>query len=168
MAFERVDRPELSGRWGEIVRWQIDGASWTIELPGDGGWHSGDPLNEAEFSPDAVTYRSESNASGGSDPSLFVDVLRLDLGRLADPTCTIPTVLSPDGGLLSGSLGTIRVDDRDASLGRLTRPAADGSTTGTFQVCFITGGSMYQLTAAARPADAEADLLAMIRSFSTS
>ncbi len=152
-------------RWGDIVRWRIEGADWSIQLPAEGEWESANPFNPSDFSPNAATYRSNISAGGASAPSVFVDVVRLDLGSISLQQCARPVVISPDGNLISLALPDMSVDGLSAMITRITTPAADGSSTGTFEVCLVAAGAMYQMVAAARPASAQTDLFNMIASF---
>ncbi len=165
ITIQRSTSLALEHQWGDVNHWQIEGANWSIDLPEEGRWDFGGPLNESGFSPNAATYRSDNGTLEVPEPFTFVDVLRFDLASLAVQSCTRPTIIDPDGGLISVRMDDMQIDGHTATVSRITSPARDGSGTGTFEICFVTGDSMYQLTAAARPLDAQADLFTMLGSF---
>ncbi len=48
---------------------------------------------------------------------------------------------------------------------RISEPGVNGSSTGTYQVCFVTSDEMYLLAASATPLSAFDDLMAMLQTF---
>lgn len=162
-----IDNSALTSRWGETVRWKIGNADWSIELPDDGAWDFGDPFDPAVGDPAhqliSATYRS--STANGTEPYIFVDIVRLELSTLPEPWCSSPTVVSPDGDLISTPQADLVIAGHRASVTRITGPAADGSSTGSYQLCFVTATAMYQLISGARPGSATQDMFFMLTSF---
>ena len=152
-----------TARWGKLVRWHIQNANWSMELPENGWWDFVDPIDSQRSQPTSATFRTDT--AGGFKTFMFMDVVRLDRTVVSSPTCVTPTMIEPGGSQVSLSLNDIEIEDITVSVSRITPPASDGSTTGTYEFCFVTPGAMYQLTAGAGPAAALPDLYEMVRSF---
>lgn len=155
----------LVSRWGTFVRWRIDGADWSIELPEKGWWDFANPLVRPGEAPSSATYRSGAPGDTDLNTYVYVDVVRLDRSALPAPVCAAPAVNNPDTGIGSAQIDNIKIDGHAATVTRLTAPARDGSTTGTFDFCFVTTDGMFQITAGGRPGSTETDLFAMVQTF---
>lgn len=152
-----------TARWGNLVRWHIRNADWSMELPENGWWDFVDPLDGQRSQPTSATFRTDT--SNGEKTFMFMDVIRLDRAVLSSPVCAAQTMLDSSGAQVSLSVGEIRIEGIPVTVNRITPPASDGSTTGTYEFCFVTPGAMYQLTAGAGPSAALPDLYEMVRSF---
>ncbi len=160
---ETVRHVTLDEAWGQVTRWQIEDADWSIALPEIGSWSSISPLNESGFSSDSVRYTTDLKAS--VERSLVLEVQRFNRAVDSTTTCSPPTIVTPNGQLISARIDGVTIDGHDALVTRISEPGANGSSTGTYQVCFITSDSMYLLAAAATPLSVEEDLFTMLQTF---
>ena len=158
-----VTDPGTTARWGNLVRWHIRNADWSLELPENGWWDFVDPFEGERSQPISATFRTET--SNGERTFMFMDVIRLDTSTSSAPTCTRPTMIDADGSRLSLPLNDIEIEGVPVSVTRITPSASDGSTTGTYEFCFVTPSAMFQITTGAGPAAALPDLYDMVRSF---
>ena len=153
----------ITARWGKLVRWHIRNADWSMELPENGWWDFVDPADSQRSQPTSATFRTQT--ANGEKTFMFMDVIRLDRSVLSSPTCSSQVMLDSDGVQVSAQMTDIRIEGIPVTVNRITPAASDGSTTGTYEFCFVTPGAMFQLTAGAGPGAALPDLYEMARSF---
>jgi hypothetical protein len=134
-----------TARWGNLVRWHIRSADWSMELPENGWWDFVDPADNMRSQPTSATFRTQT--TNGEKTFMFMDVIRLDRSVVSSPTCSSQVMLGSDGVQVSARLTDIRIEGILVTVNRITPAASDGSTTGMYEFCFVTPGAMFQLTA---------------------
>ena len=162
---ERIEAPDTSLNWGHFARWRFEGGDWSVDLPEQGWWDLVNPFVEPGSAPTAATYRSGTPGGGHSDPYVYMDILRFEQSDFGEPGCSRTqrqlASTSPD----EPERVEMSIAGQTVTATKLSPKPSDLSTTATYRVCFVSGGTMYQLIGGATPASAESDLFGMFSSF---